>query len=203
MTQVAAPKKFKICLLTISLAKGGAERSCAMLSQMLDKKGHKVTTVVLKDEIDFPFAGTIFNLGKLKSRNEGFFAGRATLPAFVGEFGKRTENSGAGTQEKTFADYLRSGQGDQYAAQVLPQPVNLPTACRGYAASAARVPCAARGSASPPSTPCPPPSQGPPSLRAQAAPALSRMRCGRRDPLAEPASQPRLAKVSTHSLDFP
>lgn len=59
-------KKFKVCLVSISLAKGGLERSCAMLSQMLDAYGHEVHLVILNDEIDYEFSGKLFNLGKLK-----------------------------------------------------------------------------------------------------------------------------------------
>ncbi len=62
-------RSFKVCLVTISLAKGGAERSCAMLSQMLFDKGHEVHIVTLNDQIDFNFKGTLFNLGSLKQNN--------------------------------------------------------------------------------------------------------------------------------------
>ncbi len=67
---MATEKKFKVCLVSISLAKGGLERSCAMLSQMLDAQGHEVHLVVLNDEIDYPFSGKLLNLGKLKSEND-------------------------------------------------------------------------------------------------------------------------------------
>jgi glycosyltransferase involved in cell wall biosynthesis len=67
---MAAEKKFKVCLVAISLAKGGLERSCAMLSQILENQGHEVCTVVLNDEVDYPFGGTLFNLGKLKTGND-------------------------------------------------------------------------------------------------------------------------------------
>ncbi|WP_310990981.1 glycosyltransferase [Aequorivita marina] len=63
-------KKLKVCLVSISLATGGLERSCAMLSQMLEGKGHEVHLVVLNDEIDYPFSGKMFNLGKFKSEND-------------------------------------------------------------------------------------------------------------------------------------
>lgn len=63
-------KKFKICLVSISLAKGGLERSCAMLSQMLTQLGHEVHLVILNDEIDYPFSGKLFNLGKLKGKKD-------------------------------------------------------------------------------------------------------------------------------------
>ncbi|MCB0464733.1 MAG: glycosyltransferase [Aequorivita sp.] len=67
---MAAEKKFKVCLVSISLAKGGLERSCAMLSQMLEAKGHEVHLVILNDEIDYPFSGKILNLGKLKAEKD-------------------------------------------------------------------------------------------------------------------------------------
>ena len=62
-----AQKNFKVCLVAISLAKGGLERSCALLSQMLEQLGHEVHLVVLNDEIDYPYSGKLLNLGKLKS----------------------------------------------------------------------------------------------------------------------------------------
>ncbi|MCZ4319711.1 glycosyltransferase [Aequorivita viscosa] len=67
---MAAEKKFKVCLVSISLAKGGLERSCAMLSQMLEAQGHEVHLVVLNNEIDYPFRGKLLNLGKLKTEND-------------------------------------------------------------------------------------------------------------------------------------
>lgn len=67
---MATEKKFKVCLVSISLAKGGLERSCAMLSQMLETQGYEVHLVVLNDEVDYAFSGKMFNLGKLKSEND-------------------------------------------------------------------------------------------------------------------------------------
>lgn len=70
MTQFVNGQKFKICLVSISLARGGAERSCAILSQMLDQQGHEVHLVILNNEIDFPFAGRLFNLGEFKKKRD-------------------------------------------------------------------------------------------------------------------------------------
>ncbi|HPE83948.1 MAG TPA: glycosyltransferase [Aequorivita sp.] len=67
---MATEKKFKVCLVSISLAKGGLERSCAMLSQMLEAKGHEVHLVILNDEVDYPFSGKMLNLGKLKTEKD-------------------------------------------------------------------------------------------------------------------------------------
>ncbi|MCB0455072.1 MAG: glycosyltransferase [Aequorivita sp.] len=67
---MATEKKFKVCLVSISLAKGGLERSCAMLSQMLEAKGHEVHLVILNDEVDYLFSGKMLNLGKLKTEKD-------------------------------------------------------------------------------------------------------------------------------------
>lgn len=65
MTKLQGKHK-KICIVTISLGNGGAERSGAMLSRMLANLGHTVHVVVLNDKIDYPYSGTLFNLGALK-----------------------------------------------------------------------------------------------------------------------------------------
>ena len=49
--------RIKVCLVAISLSRGGAERSTAILSQMLDMKGYEVHTVVLNNSIDYDFSG--------------------------------------------------------------------------------------------------------------------------------------------------
>ncbi len=70
MTQGGSDRKFKVCLVSLWLARGGAERSCAMLSQMLTSHGHDVHIVVLNDAVEYPYEGTLFNLGKLKISND-------------------------------------------------------------------------------------------------------------------------------------
>jgi len=60
----------KIALVAISLAGGGAERSTALLSQMLDATGFEVHLITLTDAIDFEYAGTLFNLGKFKTAKD-------------------------------------------------------------------------------------------------------------------------------------
>ncbi len=62
----------KICIVSICLAKGGAERSCAMLSEMLVAQGHEVHIAILTNAVQFPYSGTLFNLGKFKKPNERF-----------------------------------------------------------------------------------------------------------------------------------
>ncbi len=67
---IAAEKNFKVCLVSISLAKGGLERSCAMLSQMLDEQGCDVHLVVLNNAVDYEFSGKLLNLGELKTQKD-------------------------------------------------------------------------------------------------------------------------------------
>ena len=54
--------KIKVCIVTISLSQGGAERSTALLSKMLVKEGFNVSTVILNDSLDYPYAGNIVSL---------------------------------------------------------------------------------------------------------------------------------------------
>ena len=67
-------KKFKICLVIISLGKGGAERSTALMSKMLKSKGHEVHIVILNDEVDYEYEGKLFNLGKDKTKKDNILA---------------------------------------------------------------------------------------------------------------------------------
>lgn len=52
----------KICIITTSLANGGAQRFSALLSKMLFDLGHEVHIVATKDYVDYEFFGTLFNL---------------------------------------------------------------------------------------------------------------------------------------------
>lgn len=60
----------KLCLVAISLGKGGAERSTALLSQMLDMKGYEVHIVILNDLVAYEYSGKLFNLGKFKDNQD-------------------------------------------------------------------------------------------------------------------------------------
>lgn len=54
----------KVCIVTTSLASGGAERSTALLSQMLSSLGFNVHVVSTKNNIEYAYSGTLFNLEK-------------------------------------------------------------------------------------------------------------------------------------------
>lgn len=62
MNLLAEPK-LKVCVVSISLAKGGAERSTAILTQMLQNEGFEIGLVLLNDAIDYEFEGQLLNLG--------------------------------------------------------------------------------------------------------------------------------------------
>jgi len=52
----------KICIITTSLGKGGAERFSAVLSQLISELSHEVYVVMTKNDIDYEFSGNLFNL---------------------------------------------------------------------------------------------------------------------------------------------
>ena len=58
---------YKICLLTSRLNGGGAERSAGLLSMILHDLGHEIYIITLFDDIAYPYAGKLINLGKFKN----------------------------------------------------------------------------------------------------------------------------------------
>ncbi|NQY05635.1 MAG: glycosyltransferase [Flavobacteriaceae bacterium] len=66
--------KKKICLVVSSLGKGGAERSSALLSRILDSLGCEVHIVLIQNNIDYQYKGILFNLGALKDKNNSKIA---------------------------------------------------------------------------------------------------------------------------------
>lgn len=63
-------KKTKIALLAYRLSGGGLEKVMSSLSLYFDKVGLEVHNIVLEDYIDYPYGGTLKNLGIGKSENE-------------------------------------------------------------------------------------------------------------------------------------
>ena len=64
--------KKKICIVTQSLGGGGAERSTAQLSQLLDALGHEVHLISILRRVDYEYAGTLHNLGVMKDADDSF-----------------------------------------------------------------------------------------------------------------------------------
>lgn len=93
----------KICIVTTSLGKGGAERSSALLTQMLSKLGYDVHVMITKNDIDYNYSGKLFNLEKelgikltsfnkfkflrsyFKSNNFDVIIDNRTRPSFIKE----------------------------------------------------------------------------------------------------------------------
>lgn len=65
--------KKKICIVVSSLGKGGAERSSALISKMLNSLGYDVHLVSVLNKIDYDFSGKLLNLGELKDQNDSTF----------------------------------------------------------------------------------------------------------------------------------
>lgn len=71
-------KKKKIALVGYKLAKGGLERVFSSVSHMLNDADCNVHVIVLENEIEYSYAGTLFNLGSY-SKGEKYFQLRKYL----------------------------------------------------------------------------------------------------------------------------
>ena len=65
-------KKKKVCIVVTSLGRGGAERSSALLSIMLDNLGYNVHIVSVLNDIEYEYKGTLLNLGEFKDQEDTF-----------------------------------------------------------------------------------------------------------------------------------
>lgn len=65
--------KIKICLVNLSLGKGGSERSTALLSQILYDLDVDVHLVILTNEISYPYKGKLLNLGVFKTEKDNLW----------------------------------------------------------------------------------------------------------------------------------
>lgn len=59
----------KVCLFTVSLAEGGAEKSTAVLSDILEGQGYIVHIVSLTNNITYNYSGTLYNFGLSKGKS--------------------------------------------------------------------------------------------------------------------------------------
>ncbi len=65
--------KKRIALIGFHLHGGGTARVMANLSNFFDEKGLEVHNIIIHDEIGYDYSGTLYNLGKLKSRSNTIF----------------------------------------------------------------------------------------------------------------------------------
>lgn len=63
----------KIALVGYRLNRGGAERVMANLSNYFHDNGIEVHNIIVLDDVKYPYSGTVFNLGKLKNKQNGVF----------------------------------------------------------------------------------------------------------------------------------
>lgn len=74
MANNSVAKKVKVCQVSISLGRGGAERFAALLSTMLHELGYEVTTVILTNEMSYSYSGRLLNLGEDKEESDTLFS---------------------------------------------------------------------------------------------------------------------------------
>lgn len=60
----------KICLVISSLGFGGAEKSSALLSRLLNEVGSNIHIITVLDHIEYEYKGQLLNLGLLKKKND-------------------------------------------------------------------------------------------------------------------------------------
>ena len=60
----------KICIVVSSLGGGGAERSSALLSELLYDLGYNIYIVSVLDNIEYSYKGELLNLGELKANDD-------------------------------------------------------------------------------------------------------------------------------------
>jgi glycosyltransferase involved in cell wall biosynthesis len=64
------PSRLKVAVISISLARGGAEKSTALLTKVLDALDYEVHLITITNQIEYAFAGKLFNLGERKKPND-------------------------------------------------------------------------------------------------------------------------------------
>lgn len=67
------PKITKIALVGYKLSHGGAERVLSDLSIYFNKMGLDVHIILMIDQVTYPYAGTLLNLGKLRNASNSIF----------------------------------------------------------------------------------------------------------------------------------
>jgi glycosyltransferase involved in cell wall biosynthesis len=65
--------KCKIALIGFRLSGGGSEKVMANLSIFFEKQGIEVHNIIVFDEVSYPYAGKLVNLGELKNKTNGLF----------------------------------------------------------------------------------------------------------------------------------
>ena len=64
------PSRLKVAVISISLASGGAEKSTAVLTNLLNALNYEVHLITITNQIEYSFSGQLFNLGERKKPND-------------------------------------------------------------------------------------------------------------------------------------
>ncbi|MBE8723641.1 glycosyltransferase [Flavobacterium hungaricum] len=64
-------KKYKIALVGYRLSGGGNDKVMANLSIFFEKNGIEIHNIIVLNEVSYPYAGKLFNLGLLKDQKNG------------------------------------------------------------------------------------------------------------------------------------
>jgi glycosyltransferase involved in cell wall biosynthesis len=75
----------KIAIVSTSLALGGAERFSSLLSFMLDDLGYEVHTIIINDQVAYPYKGILINLGSICS-NQNVLSRKINKGKFVRKY---------------------------------------------------------------------------------------------------------------------
>jgi len=78
----------KIALVGYRLNRGGAERVMANLSNFFHANNFEVHNIIVLDDVEYPHSGVVFNLGKLKNKQNGVFNKIKRLMAIKKYLGK-------------------------------------------------------------------------------------------------------------------
>lgn len=70
---ILSNEKKKIALIGYRLSGGGSDKVMANLSLFLAKQGFEIDIIIVLNEISFPYAGKLVNLGLLKNNSNGLF----------------------------------------------------------------------------------------------------------------------------------
>jgi glycosyltransferase involved in cell wall biosynthesis len=82
--------KNKIALISFSLSGGGAERFSALLSSVLNDLGYEIHNIVINEEVDYEYCGTLYNLGTV-SKKSSFWSRKIAKGFFLNKYLKEKE----------------------------------------------------------------------------------------------------------------
>ena len=63
-------KTYKIALIGYRLSAGGSDRVMARLSVFLEQNNIEIHNIIVIDEVSYPYAGKLINLGLLKNETK-------------------------------------------------------------------------------------------------------------------------------------